>query len=52
MSEPRNLTLERVNRLSQAMQMAESHAAQQRMISRLLMQMDERLAAIDTTQEG
>jgi hypothetical protein len=50
MSEPRNLTLERVNRLTQAMaDLMESHAAQGRMMTRLLMQMDERLASIDTT---
>jgi hypothetical protein len=50
MSETRNLTLERVNRLTQAMvDLTESHAAQGRMTTRLLMQMDERLASIDTT---
>jgi ABC-type transporter Mla subunit MlaD len=50
MSEPRNRTLERVNRLSQAVaDLIESHAAQGRMIARLLEQMSERLASIDTT---
>jgi hypothetical protein len=50
MSDPRNLTLERVSRLSQAMaDLTESHAAQGRMITRLLTQMDERLVSIDTT---
>jgi hypothetical protein len=49
MSEPRNLTLERVNRLSQAMaDLMESHAAQGRMIIGLLTQVNERLASIDT----
>ena|SRR5215831_13893347 len=44
MSEPRNLTLERVNRLSQAVaDLMESHAAQGRMIARLLEQMSELL---------
>lgn len=48
MSEPRNLTLERVNRLSQAVaDLVESHAAQGRMITRLLTQMNEHLASID-----
>ena len=50
MSEPRNLTLERVDRLSQAVaDLMESHAAQRRMITRLLEQMSERLTSIDTT---
>ncbi len=50
MSETRNLTLERVNRLSQAIaDLTETHAAQGRMITRLLMQMDERLASMDAT---
>jgi ABC-type transporter Mla subunit MlaD len=50
MSEPRNLTLERVNRLSQAVaDLMENHAAQGRMLTRLLGRMDERLASIDTT---
>jgi hypothetical protein len=46
--EPRNLTLERVNRLSQAIaDLTESHAATGRMLARLLMQMNDRLASID-----
>lgn len=50
MSEPRNLTLERVNRLTQAIaDLTESHAAQGRMLHRLLTQMDGRLASIDAT---
>jgi len=50
MSEPRNLTLERVNRLTQALaDLMESHAAQGRTMTRLLTQMDERLASIDAT---
>jgi hypothetical protein len=49
MSEARNLTLERVNRLSQAVaDLTDSHAAQGRMITRLLAQMNEHLASIDT----
>lgn len=49
MSGPRNLTLERVNRLTQAVaDLTESHAAQGRVLTRLLQQMDERLASIDT----
>lgn len=48
MSDPRNLTLERVNRLTQAVaDMAENHAAQGRMLTQLLMRMDQRLASID-----
>jgi hypothetical protein len=46
--EPRNLTLERVNRLTQAVaDLAESHAAQGRMMMRLLTQMNEHLASMD-----
>jgi phage host-nuclease inhibitor protein Gam len=53
MSEPRNLTLERVNRLTQAMaDLSESHAAQGRAVTRLLTQMNERLASIDTRLAG
>jgi hypothetical protein len=49
MSEPRNLTLERVNRLSQAVaDLTESHAAQGRTILRLLTQLDQRLESMDT----
>jgi len=45
---PRNLTLERVNRLTQAMaDLMESHAAQGRMTTRLLTQMNEHMASID-----
>jgi tRNA A-37 threonylcarbamoyl transferase component Bud32 len=48
MSEPRNLTLKRINRLAQAMaDLMESHAAHGRMSTRLLTQMDRRLTAID-----
>lgn len=48
MSEARNITLERVNRLTQAMaDLTESHAAQGRMMMRLLNQMNERLVSID-----
>jgi hypothetical protein len=48
MSEPRDLTLERVNRLSQAIaDLTESHAATGRMLARLLLQMSDRLSAID-----
>lgn len=50
MSEPRNLTLERVNRLTQAVaDLTESHAAQGRAIMRLLEQISTRLAAIEGT---
>jgi hypothetical protein len=50
MSEARNLSLERINRLSQAMaDLTESHAAQGRMMTRLLEQMNERLASIEVT---
>jgi hypothetical protein len=46
----RDLNLERLNRLSQAMaDLTESHAAQGRMTNRLLAQMTERLASIETT---
>jgi hypothetical protein len=49
-SEPRNLTLERVNRLTQAVaDLIESHAAQGRAITRLLEQISTRLAAIEGT---
>ena len=45
---PRNLTLERVNRLTQALaDLMESHAAQGRMTTRLLTQMNEHMASID-----
>jgi hypothetical protein len=48
MSEPRNLLLERVNRLSQAIaDLTESHAATGRMLARLLLQMNDRLSSID-----
>lgn len=48
--EPRSLLLERVNRLSQAMaDLMESHAAQGRMLLRMMTQIDDRLASIDTT---
>jgi hypothetical protein len=50
MREPRNLTLERVNRLTQAVvDLTESHAAQGRAITRLLEQINRRLAGIEGT---
>jgi hypothetical protein len=50
MSDPRNLTLERVNRLTQAMaDLMESHAAQGRMTTRLLTEMNDHMASIDVT---
>jgi hypothetical protein len=48
MSEPRNLTLERVNRLTEAVtSMAEHHAAQGRVTARLLVQISEQLNSMD-----
>jgi hypothetical protein len=48
-SEPRNITLERVNRLTQAVaDLTESHATQGRGIIRLLEQIGEHLSGIDT----
>lgn len=48
MSEARNITLERVNRLTQVMaDLTESHAAQGRMIARLLEQISNRLSSMD-----
>lgn len=53
MSDARNITLERVNRLTQAMaDLTESHAAQGRMLARTLEQMSDRLSAIDGTLTG
>lgn len=48
MSEPRNLILERINRLTQTVaDLSESHAAQGRTLTRLLLQMEERLTSMD-----
>ena len=48
MSEPRNITLERVNRLAQTVaDLGESHAAQGRVTARLLAMIGEQLASID-----
>lgn len=53
MSDARNITLERVNRLTQAMaDLTESHAAQGRMLARTLEQMSDRLSSIDGTLSG
>jgi ABC-type transporter Mla subunit MlaD len=50
MSDPRNLTLEQINRLTEAVaNLMESHAAQGRAITRLLEQISTRLAAIEGT---
>ena len=50
---PRNITQERVNRLTQAMaDLMESNAAQGRAVTRLLTQMNEHLAAIETQLAG
>lgn len=51
--QPRDITLERVNRLTQALaDLAESHAANGRMTTRLLTRMNEHLASIDTRLVG
>lgn len=48
MSDPPNITLERVNRLTQTVaDFAESHATQGRQMARLLTQISDQLASID-----